>query len=79
MLSEADRNSRIVHGEADAAANNLLSDAFDKDPVFYRFFRALQSYRRSVADSTPLLMLSPDEGFLSVMKSGPPSSAKANQ
>jgi membrane protease subunit HflC len=78
MLSEADRNSRIVHGEADGAASNLLSDAFGKDPVFYRFFRSLQSYRRSVADSGPLLMLSPDEGFLSVMKSGPPPTGKAN-
>ena len=78
MLSEADRNSRIVHGEADAAASSLLSDAFGKDPVFYRFFRSLQSYRRSVADSGPLLMLSPDEGFLSVMKSGPPPTGKAN-
>ncbi|MEF9672098.1 SPFH domain-containing protein [Pseudomonas sp. PCH446] len=32
LISEAQRQSRITHGEADALANRISSQAFDKDP-----------------------------------------------
>ncbi len=71
ILSEAQRASTISRGEGDAEANRLLADAFDKDPKFYQFYRALQTYRRALADSGPTLVLSPDADFLRVLKNGP--------
>ena len=46
MLSEAQRAATIARGEGDAEANRLLAEAFGKDPKFYQFYRALQTYRQ---------------------------------
>ena len=71
ILSEAQRGARIVHGEADAAANKVLGEAVGRDPGFYTFYRALQTYRQSLAESAPTLVLSPDAEFLKTFKQGP--------
>ncbi len=75
MLSEAQRAATIARGEGDAEANGLLAEAFGKDPKFYQFYRALQTYRRALADSGPTLVLSPDADFLRVLKDGPERAA----
>ncbi|MGO9770739.1 MAG: protease modulator HflC [Roseiarcus sp.] len=75
MLSEAQRAATIARGEGDAEANGLLAEAFGKDPKFYQFYRALQTYRRALADSGPTLVLSPDADFLRVLKDGPEGAA----
>ncbi|AUH50221.1 protease modulator HflC [Chromobacterium sp. ATCC 53434] len=71
ILSEAQRQSAITHGEADADAGRVLAQAFGKDPKFYKFYRSLQTYRQSLADSAPTLVLSPDSALLHDLKSGP--------
>lgn len=73
ILSEAERAAAINRGEGEAQANRVLAEAFDKDPKFYEFFRALQTYRRGLAESGPTLVLSPDADFLTVFKNGPPT------
>ena len=79
LLSEAQRAAAISRGEGDADANRELADAFDKDPSFYAFYRALETYRRALADSGPTLVLSPDADFLKTLTEGPkaPPSAAA--
>jgi membrane protease subunit HflC len=71
ILSEAQRAAAISRGEGDAEANRLLAEAFGKDPKFYSFYRALQTYRHALADSGPTLVLSPDADFLRALKYGP--------
>jgi membrane protease subunit HflC len=71
ILSEAQRAAAISRGEGDAEANRVLADAFGKDPKFYQFYRALQTYRQALADSGPTLVLSPDADFLRALKTGP--------
>ncbi|MCD4499999.1 protease modulator HflC [Chromobacterium vaccinii] len=71
ILSEAQRQSAIIHGEADADAGRTLAQAFSKDPKFYKFYRSLQTYRQSLADSAPTLVLSPDSALLHDLKTGP--------
>jgi len=71
LISEAQRQSRITHGEADALANQISSQAFNKDPEFYKLYRSLQTYRQSLSESAPTLVLSPDTAFLKDFKSGP--------
>jgi membrane protease subunit HflC len=53
ILSEAQRQSAIIHGEGDAQANRILAAAFSKDPKFYKFYRSLQTYRQALSDSAP--------------------------
>ncbi|UWF49938.1 protease modulator HflC [Pseudomonas sp. N3-W] len=74
LLSQVQRQSAITHGEADAAANQILSAAFNKDPEFYKLYRSLQTYRQALSDSQPMLVLTPDAEFLKHFKSGPATS-----
>jgi membrane protease subunit HflC len=71
LLSEAQRAATISRGEGDAQANRVLAEAFDKDPDFYQFSRARQTYRSALADSGPTLVLSPDADFLRTLQNGP--------
>lgn len=41
------RDAQIIRAEAEANAARIYADAFNKDPEFYDFFRAMQSYRQS--------------------------------
>jgi membrane protease subunit HflC len=75
ILSEADRAAAISRGEGEADANRLLAESFDKDPKFYEFYRALQTYRHALSESGPTLVLSPDADFLRTLKDGPPVAA----
>lgn len=76
LISEAQRQSKITHGEADAKANQIFAQAFGKDPQFYKFYRTQQTYRRALSDAAPTLFLSPDTAFLKEFKSGPVGSGK---
>ena len=76
ILSEAQRQSKITRGEAEAEANQLFADAFGKDPQFYKLYRSLQTYRQALADSGPTLVLSPDAEFLRDFKTGPGASSQ---
>ncbi|WP_342619244.1 protease modulator HflC [Rhodoferax sp. GW822-FHT02A01] len=76
ILSEAQRTAKIARGQGDAQANQVLSDAFGRDPQFYRLYRSLQTYRQALADSGPSLFLSPDTEFLRNLKNGPATAGR---
>jgi len=76
ILSEAQRQSEITRGQADAEANRIFAAAFGKDPQFYKLYRSLQTYNHALADSAPTLVLSPDAAFLRDFKSGPSTESK---
>lgn len=71
LLSEAQRQATITRGEADANANQILSTAFSQDPQFYKLYRSLQTYRQSLAETQPTLILTPDSAFLKQFRTGP--------
>lgn len=41
------RDAQIIEAEASAQAANIYADAYGKDPQFYDFYRAMQSYRET--------------------------------
>jgi len=41
------RDAQIVRANAEAEAARIYSDAYGKDPDFYDFYRAMESYRRT--------------------------------
>jgi len=75
IVSEAQRDAKIARGKGEAEASRILSAAFGRDPQFYRMYRSLQTYRQSLADSAPTLVLSPDSEFLRTFKAGPGAAA----
>jgi membrane protease subunit HflC len=76
LISEAQRQSKIMHGEADAKANQIFAQAFDRDPQFYKFYRTQQTYHHALSESSPTLVLSADTAFLKGFKTGPIIGAK---
>lgn len=45
-LSEAETQAALIRAEGDAAAARIYADAYNADPEFYSFWKALESYRQ---------------------------------
>lgn len=68
IRAQGDRDARIIRAEADAEATSTYADAFGKDPDFYDFYRAMQSYDqtfRGDGAGQSSIILSPDNEYLS--------------
>lgn len=70
LLSAAQRDSQILRGEGDMEAIKIYADAFSKDPQFYKFYRSLEAYRKSLANADTTLVLTPDNDFFKSFKDG---------
>jgi len=69
LVSEAQRDSDIIRGEADGARNAIFAEAFSKDPEFFAFYRSLAAYEESLKGDNTTLVLSPDSEFFDFLKS----------
>jgi membrane protease subunit HflC len=64
ILAEARKKAQILRGEGDGQRNKIFADAFGRDPEFFSFYRAMQSYEKSlISGSETSLVLSPDSEF----------------
>ena len=63
ILAEANKKSEILKGEGDGKRNKIFAEAFGKDPDFFSFYRAMQSYEKSLIGGETSLILSPDSEF----------------
>jgi len=45
IISEAERESKVIRGKADAKAAAVYADAYNIDPEFYSFFKAIEAYK----------------------------------
>jgi len=45
IMSEAVKKSEIVKGEADAKATRIYAESYSRDPEFFAFWRAMESYK----------------------------------
>jgi modulator of FtsH protease HflC len=68
ILADAERDALRIRGEGDAAATQIYSRAYSKDPEFYAFYRSLQAYERSLGKDGDLLVLTPDGEFFKYLK-----------
>ncbi len=77
LTIEADgfRQAQIIRAEADAKSAEIYAAAFGKDPDFYDFYRAMQSYRQTfgvngkTSGSTSIIM-SKDNDYLREFRGG---------
>ena len=68
ILAEGEKQARLISADAEAEATRIYAEAYGKDPQFYAFYRAMQSYRQTFLseDSGPTtFVLPPNEGYLS--------------
>ena len=69
LVSEAQRDSEVIRGEADAERNSIFADAFGRDEEFFQFYRSLSAYERSLKGENSTLVISPDSEFFNYLKS----------
>jgi len=69
LVSEAERESQIIQGEADAQRNQIFAQAFGRDPEFFEFYRSMTAYQRSLRPGNSTMVLSPDNEFFNYLKS----------
>ena len=63
ILANANKQSEIMKGEGDGQRNKIFAEAFGRDPEFFGFYRAMQSYERALIGGDTSLILSPDSDF----------------
>jgi membrane protease subunit HflC len=70
ILAEGAKQAQIIRAQADADAARTYAASFGKDPQFYDFYRAMQSYRATFTGegldgTTPTtIVLSPQNDYL---------------
>ncbi|MBD3788075.1 MAG: protease modulator HflC [Sphingomonadales bacterium] len=63
LTSEANKQAEIIRGEADAEANRIYAEAYNQDPQFFAFTRALQFYAESLQPGSSSLVTQPDSVY----------------
>lgn len=70
IRAEGQKQAQIIRAEAEATASKVYADSFGKDPQFYNFYRAMQSYDYAFAsgNGSTTILLSPDNSYLKEFK-----------
>jgi len=63
ILAEANRESIILRGNADAAAIRIFAEALTVDPAFYDFSKSLEVYRRAFRENSRVVFSGEDPLF----------------
>jgi modulator of FtsH protease HflC len=66
ITAEGERQARTIRADAEARAGAIYAASFGKDPEFYDFYRAMQSYDAAFAQKGghTAIVLSPDSAYL---------------
>jgi modulator of FtsH protease HflC len=67
IRAQGQKNAQIIRAEAEAQGARIYAEAYGKDPEFYDFYRAMQSYDSTFAsdsESASSIILSPDNEYL---------------
>jgi membrane protease subunit HflC len=71
IQAQGAKQAQIIRAEADAEAANIYAEAFGKDPDFFDFYRAMQSYESTFVNNgsgqeqgRSSIILSPNNSYL---------------
>lgn len=66
IKAQGEKDAQIIRAEAEAEAARIYAVAYGKDPDFYDFYRAMQSYRSTFlgGEGESSIILSPDNEYL---------------
>lgn len=72
LVSDAQRQSEITRGEADAERNAIFAQAYGADIEFFEFYRSLAAYEGALKAGNSTMVMSPDSEFFDYLKSATP-------
>lgn len=64
ILANARKKAETIRGEGDAEAARISAAAYGRDPQFYKFYRSMQAYRRTLGTDDTTMVLTPNGEFL---------------
>jgi membrane protease subunit HflC len=74
IRAQGQKDAQIIRAEAEAEAARIYAQAYNKDPDFYDFYRAMRSYDATFAPgpdgANSSIILSPDNDYLRQFRSG---------
>ena len=74
IRAEGQTEAQIIRGSADGEAARIYAASFGKDPEFYDFYRAMQSYRQTFLGENnqggTSIIMSPDNEYLKRFSGG---------
>ena len=56
MLSTARADAEKIRAEGEQEAAQIYNDSFSQDPEFYRLYRTLESYKKTIDDETTIIL-----------------------
>ncbi len=72
--AEGQKEAQIIRATAEAEAARIYAESFNKDPEFYDFYRAMQSYRKTFREDAENgktnVILSPNSDYLRKFRDG---------
>ncbi len=70
LIAEAKKTAEITRGQGDGEATKIFADSFGQDQDFFKFYRTLQAYKKTLSNKDTTVILSPDSEFLRTMDKG---------
>ena len=67
LISEGYHNAQVILGEGEAEAAKIYTEAFQRDPEFYQFWRTLDTYDK-ILDEKSILVLSEDSELFKYLR-----------
>ena len=74
ILSSAYAQSEQLRGKADATATDIYADAYSSDPEFFKFWRTLESYKKTLPQQNKIL--STDMVYFNLLYTSLPTSLR---
>jgi membrane protease subunit HflC len=70
--AEGQKEAQIIRADAEAEAARIYAISYGKDPQFYDFYRAMQSYRQTFqnGEGATNIILSPQNAYLEKFRNG---------
>lgn len=64
IIADARKRAEVIRGEGDGEAARISAAAYGRDPQFYKFYRSMQAYKRTLKNGDTTMVLSPGGEFL---------------
>lgn len=66
IRAEGNKDAQVIRGQAEAESARIYAQSYGKDPEFYDFYRAMQSYEQTFNQGTgeSAIVLSPNSEYL---------------
>lgn len=75
LVSDANRTSEIVRGEADARRNAIFAEVYGADPEFFEFYRSMNAYEAALSNGRSSMVAPPSSEFFDYLRASNPTGA----